>query len=173
MAKLTLQEQMLKAGLVNEKKLKKAKKGSKKSRVQAREAKAAAEENRLAQQAKDKELNQQMKEKQLSKEIKAQVKQLIAMNKIEQKDGEIKYNFTDGTLVKHLYVEELTQKQLSKGILSIARDGEGYVIIPTSVANKIAMRDEESIVDTQTTSEEAIDEDDPYKDFVVPDDLMW
>lgn len=173
MAKLTLQEQMLKAGLVNEKKLKKAKKGSKKSRVQAREAKAAAEENRLAQQAKDKELNQQMKEKQLSKEIKAQVKQLIAMNKIEQKDGEIKYNFTDGTLVKHLYVEELTQKQLSKGILSIARDGEGYVIIPTSVANKIAMRDEESIVDTQTASEEAVDEDDPYKDFVVPDDLMW
>lgn len=173
MAKLTLQEQMLKAGLVNEKKLKKAKKGSKKSRVQAREAKAAAEENRLAQQAKDKELNQQMKEKQLSKEIKAQVKQLIAMNKIEQKDGEIKYNFTDGTLVKHLYVEELTQKQLSKGILSIARDGEGYVIIPTSVANKIAMRDEESIVDTQAASEEAIDEDDPYKDFVVPDDLMW
>ena len=173
MAKLTLQEQMLKAGLVNEKKLKKAKKGSKKSRVQAREAKAAAEENRLAQQAKDKELNQQMKEKQLSKEIKAQVKQLIAMNKIEQKDGEIKYNFTDGTLVKHLYVEELTQKQLSKGILSIARDGEGYVIIPTSVANKIEMRDEESIVDTQATSEEAVDEDDPYKDFVVPDDLMW
>lgn len=173
MAKLTLQEQMLKAGLVNEKKLKKAKKGSKKSRVQAREAKAAAEENRLAQQAKDKELNQQMKEKQLSKEIKAQVKQLIAMNKIEQKDGEIKYNFTDGTLVKHLYVEELTQKRLSKGILSIARDGEGYVIIPTSVANKIAMRDEESIVDTQAASEEAVDEDDPYKDFVVPDDLMW
>lgn len=39
MAKLTLQEQMLKAGLVNEKKLKKAKKGSKKSRVQSREAK--------------------------------------------------------------------------------------------------------------------------------------
>ena len=173
MAKLTLQEQMLKAGLVNEKKLKKAKKGSKKSRVQAREAKAAAEENRLAQQAKDKELNQQMKEKQLSKEIKAQVKQLIAMNKIEQKDGEIKYNFTDGTLVKHLYVEGLTQKQLSKGILSIARDGEGYVIIPTSVANKIAMRDEESIVDTQAASEEEVDEDDPYKDFVVPDDLMW
>ncbi len=46
MAKLTLQEQMLKAGLVNEKKLKKAKKGSKKSRVQAREVKAAVEENK-------------------------------------------------------------------------------------------------------------------------------
>ena len=161
MAKLTLQEQMLKAGLVNEKKLKKAKKGSKKSRVQSREAKAAAEETKLAQQAKDKELNQQLKEQQLSKEIKAQVKQLIEMNKI------------DGTLVKYLYVEDLTQKQLSKGILSIARQGESYVVIPTAVANKIAMRDEESIVDTQASSSDEVDEDDPYKDFVIPDDLMW
>ncbi|NOH97927.1 DUF2058 domain-containing protein [Vibrio sp. 99-70-13A1] len=172
MAKLTLQEQMLKAGLVNEKKLKKAKKGSKKSRVQAREAKAAAEETKLTQQAKDKELNQQLKDKQLSKEIKAQVKQLIQLNKLDLKSGEIKYNFTDGTIVKYLYVEELTRKQLSSGILSIAREGEGYVVIPTGVANKIAMRDEESIVDTQVT-EEVLDEDDPYKDFVIPDDLMW
>lgn len=174
MAKLTLQEQMLKAGLVNEKKLKKAKKGSKKSRVQSREAKAAAEETKLAQQAKDKELNEQLKEKQLSKEIKAQVKQLIEMNKIElRKDGEIKYNFTDGSLVKYLYVDNLTQKQLSNGILSIARLSESYVVIPTVVANKIAMRDEESIVDTQASSPDEVDEDDPYKDFVIPDDLMW
>jgi len=173
MAKLTLQEQMLKAGLVNEKKLKKAKKGSKKSRVQAREAKAAAEANKVAQQERDKELNNQLKEKQLSKEIKAQVKQLIQMNKIDLKNGEIKYNFTDGTLVKYLYVDELTQKQLSNGILSIARQDESYVVIPTSVANKIAMRDEESIVDTQTASSDEMDEDDPYKDFVIPDDLMW
>ncbi|MDN3613873.1 MAG: DUF2058 domain-containing protein [Vibrio gallaecicus] len=172
MAKLTLQEQMLKAGLVNEKKLKKAKKGSKKSRVQAREAKAAAEETKLTQQAKDKELNQQLKDKQLSKEIKAQVKQLIELNKLDLKSGEIKYNFTDGTIVKYLYVEELTRKQLSSGILSIAREGEGYAVIPTGVANKIAMRDEESIIDTQIT-EEVLDEDDPYKDFVIPDDLMW
>ena len=35
------------------------------------------------------------------------------------------------------------------------------------------MRDEESIVDTQTASTDEVDEDDPYKDFVIPDDLMW
>jgi hypothetical protein len=46
-------------------------------------------------------------------------------------------------------------------------------VIPTSVANKIAMRDEESIVDTQAASSDEVDEDDPYKDFVIPDDLMW
>ena len=67
MAKLTLQEQMLKAGLVNEKKLKKAKKGSKKSRMQAREVKEAVEENKRAQQEKDQVLCTEQKEKRLNK----------------------------------------------------------------------------------------------------------
>ncbi|USD40120.1 DUF2058 domain-containing protein [Vibrio sp. SCSIO 43135] len=173
MAKLTLQEQMLKAGLVNEKKLKKAKKGSKKSRVQAREAKAAVEANKQAQQERDKALNEQRNQEKLSKEIRAQVKQLIDMNKIDLKDGDIKYNFTDGKFVKSIYVESLIQDQLAKGILAIARYGESYVVIPGSVAKKIAMRDDETIIETKTTEEEIAPEDDPYADFVVPDDLMW
>ncbi|KJY81952.1 hypothetical protein TW81_16525 [Vibrio galatheae] len=173
MAKLTLQEQMLKAGLVNEKKLKKAKKGSKKSRVQAREVKAAVEENKRQQQERDKALVEEQKEQRLSKEIKAQIKQLIEMNKIDQKDGEIKYNFTDGTLVKSLYVEPLIRDQLAKGILSIARTDDTYVVIPSSVAKKIAMRDESAIIEQNAPAEDIPAEDDPYADFVVPDDLMW
>ncbi|MEH0739980.1 DUF2058 domain-containing protein [Vibrio cholerae] len=173
MAKLTLQEQMLKAGLVNEKKLKKAKKGSKKSRVQAREVKAAVEEQKKAQVARDKALSKEQNEQRLSKEIRAQVKQLIQMNKLDLRDGEIKYNFTDGTLVKSLYVTELVRTQLSKGILAIVREDESYVVIPSSVANKIAQRDESVIVDQKEADEETIAEDDPYAEFVVPDDLMW
>lgn len=173
MSKLSLQEQMLKAGLVNEKKLKKAKKGSKKSRVQAREAKAAAEQNLAAQKERDKELNKKRDEEQLAKAIKAQVKQLIEMNRLTDHEGEIKYNFTDGTLVKALYVDDLAQTQLSKGILSIARYEDSYALIPSSVANKIAERDQEAIIQNNTASEETLDEDDPYADFVVPDDLMW
>ncbi|NOH78232.1 DUF2058 domain-containing protein [Vibrio sp. RE86] len=173
MAKLTLQEQMLKAGLVNEKKLKKAKKGSKKSRVQAREVKAAVEESKRQQQERDKALSEEQKEQRLSKEIKAQIKQLIEMNKIDQKDGDIKYNFTDGTLVKSLYVEQLIRDQLAKGILSIARTDETYVVIPSSVAKKIAMRDESVIIEQNAPAEDIPAEDDPYADFVVPDDLMW
>ncbi|CAM4135774.1 DUF2058 domain-containing protein [Vibrio astriarenae] len=173
MAKLSLQEQMLKAGLVNEKKLKKAKKGSKKSRVQAREVKAAVEEQKRAQQERDKALSEQQNAERLSKEVRAQVKQLIQMNKLDLADGEIKYNFTDGTLVKSLYVDSLTQEQLSKGILAIARLEEGYAVIPGVVANKIAERDVDSIIDHKTAADDAPDEDDPYADFVVPDDLMW
>lgn len=173
MAKLTLQEQMLKAGLVNEKKLKKAKKGSKKSRVQAREVKAAVEENKRQQQERDKALSNEQKEQRLTKEVQAQIKQLIEMNKIDLKDGDIKYNFTDGTLVKFVYVESLIREQLAKGILSIARNEESYVVIPSSVAKKIALRDESVIIEQNVPTEEMAEEDDPYADFVVPDDLMW
>ncbi|MCY9844188.1 DUF2058 domain-containing protein [Vibrio caribbeanicus] len=173
MAKLTLQEQMLKAGLVNEKKLKKAKKGSKKSRMQAREVKEAVEENKRAQQEKDQVLSTEQKEKRLNKEIQAQVKQLIDMNRIAQNDGDIKYNFTDGTMVKSIYVEPLIQSQLAKGILSIARYEETYVIIPTSVAKKIMLRDNDTIIEQNSKVEDQAEEDDPYADFVVPDDLMW
>jgi uncharacterized protein YaiL (DUF2058 family) len=173
MAKLTLQEQMLKAGLVSEKKLKKAKKGAKKSRVQAREVKAAVEEKKQQQIERDKELNEQNNQQRIKREIQVQIKQLISMNKIELNSGEIKYNFTDGTIVKSLYMNDLIRNQLIKGILAIARDGEGYAVIPSSVANKVAQRDAEFIIDQKVQEPDTIAEDDPYADFVVPDDLMW
>ncbi len=110
---------MLKAGLVNEKKFKKVTKGAKKSRVQSREVKAAVEEQKRQQQERDKELNTQKNEARLSKEIQSQVKQLIELNKLNTKDGDIKYNFTDGTLVKSLYVTSLLREQLIKGIVRL------------------------------------------------------
>ncbi|EKQ5583181.1 DUF2058 family protein, partial [Escherichia coli] len=57
MAKLTLQEQLLKAGLVTSKKAAKVERTAKKSRVQAREARAAVEEKKKAQLERDKQLS--------------------------------------------------------------------------------------------------------------------
>lgn len=173
MAKLTLQEQMLKAGLVDKKKLKKAGKSSKKSRTQAKEAKAAVEANRVAQLAQDQELNRKKQAEADKKAIASQVKQLIEMNKIECKDGEIGYNFTDGTLVKKIYVDKSIQDQLVSGRLAIARYLDTYAIVPGVVADKISQRDEESIIVNNTADEQEMDEDDPYADFKIPDDLMW
>ena len=159
MAKLTLQEQLLKAGLVTSKKAAKVERTAKKSRVQAREARAAVEENKKAQLERDKQLSEQQKQAALAKEYKAQVKQLIEMKKI--------------------FVDKLTQAQLINGRLAIARllvdnNSEGeYTIIPASVADKIAQRDASSIVLHSALSAEEQDEDDPYADFKVPDDLMW
>lgn len=173
MAKLTLQEQMLKAGLIDKKKMKKAGKSSKKSRTLRKEAKAAVEANKAAQVAQDQELNRQKQLEAEKKAIASQVKQLIEMNKIDCKDGEIGYNFTDGTLVKKLYVNKEIQDQLVSGRLAIARYLDSYAIVPGVVADKISQRDEETIIVNNTSTEEDLDEDDPYADFKIPDDLMW
>jgi len=179
MTKLTLQEQMLKAGLVSSKKMAKVQRTAKKSRVQAREAREAVEENKKAQLERDKQLSEQQKQAALSKEYKAQVKQLIEMNRISISNGEIGFNFTDNNLIKKVFVDKLTQSQLISGRLAIARlvvDGNSdaeYAIIPASVADKIAQRDAESIVLNSSLSQEEQDEEDPYADFKIPDDLMW
>nr|WP_142013286.1 DUF2058 domain-containing protein [Serratia fonticola] len=179
MTKLTLQEQMLKAGLVTSKKMAKVQRTAKKSRVQAREAREAVEENKKAQLERDKQLSEQQKQAALSKEYKAQVKQLIEMNRIDLPKGDIGFNFTDNNLIKKILVDKPTQAQLISGRLAIARlidehKGESeYAIIPASVADKIAQRDANSIVLNSALSEEEQDEEDPYADFKVPDDLMW
>ncbi|HHG8772369.1 TPA: DUF2058 domain-containing protein [Raoultella planticola] len=179
MTKLTLQEQMLKAGLVTSKKMAKVQRTAKKSRVQAREARAAVEENKKTQLERDKQLSEQQKQAALSKEYKAQVKQLIEMNRIDIAKGDIGFNFTDNNLIKKIFVDKLTQTQLTSGRLAIARlavdsnSESTYVIIPASVADKIAQRDASSIVLNSALSQEEQDEDDPYADFKVPDDLMW
>lgn len=179
MTKLTLQEQMLKAGLVTSKKVAKVQRTAKKSRVQAREAREAVEENKKAQLERDKQLSEQQKQAVLSKELKAQVKQLIEMNRITISKGNIDFNFTDNNLIKKVVVDKVTQTQLINGRLAIARllvDANGdaqYAIIPASVADKIAQRDADSIVLNSALSQEEQDEDDPYADFKIPDDLMW
>lgn len=170
MGQMSLQEQLLKAGLTTEKKAKKAKKSNKKSRDLKREVKAAAESKRQEQQTKDKQLNQEIKQQADQKAIRAQIKQLIAMNQ-QAEDGEQSYNFTDGTQVKQLKVNDVQQKQLASGLLAIVKTDEDYAIVPGVVADKIAQRDESLVI--SHSHEEVPDEDDPYKDYVIPDDLMW
>lgn len=69
MAKLTLQEQLLKAGLVTSKKAAKVERTAKKSRIQAREARAAVEENKKAQLERDKTIKRTTKTSGISERI--------------------------------------------------------------------------------------------------------
>jgi uncharacterized protein YaiL (DUF2058 family) len=178
MTKLTLQEQMLKAGLVSSKKMAKVQRTAKKSRVQAREAREAVEENKKAQLERDKLLSEQQKQAVLAKEYKAQVKQLIEMNRITVARGDIGFNFTDNNLIKKIMVDKTTQTQLINGRLAIARlavdnKPEGVCDYSGGRGEKIAQRDASSIVLHSALSQDEQDEDDPYADFKVPDDLMW
>ncbi|MEN8168811.1 MAG: DUF2058 domain-containing protein [Pseudomonadota bacterium] len=177
---MSLQDQLLKAGLIDQKKAKKIEKTKHKQVKQKQknkietvdEAKVAAQQAQTEKVERDRQLNQQRKDEAERKALTAQVRQLIEMNRQSTDKGDIAYSFTDGSLVKNLYVTEAQQKQLSNGRLCIIKLDAQYELIPTLVAEKIQQRDESTqILSNQPT--EIPDEDDPYADFEVPDDLMW
>lgn len=175
-----LQEQLLKAGLTTEKKVKKENhakrkkaKQQKKSKVkEVDESKLLAQKSAEEKRKRDQELNKQKEDAAKQKAIVAQIKQLIEMNTISTDNGETAYNFEDNKLIKRVYVTDSQHDQISRGKLAIARFNDKYCVIPTVVANKIKDRDANYIVvlnDSVSTDEI----DDEYADYKIPDDLMW
>jgi uncharacterized protein YaiL (DUF2058 family) len=177
---MSLKDQLLKAGLIDQKKAKKADAAKHKQLKQKQknkietvdEAKLAAAQAQAAKVEHDRQLNAERKAEAERKAAGAQVRQLIEMNRQRLNAGAIAYSFTDGALVKRIHVTALQQKQLSNGRLCIVKLDGQYELIPSLVAEKIQQRDQGTpILSNRPT--ETPDEDDPYADFQVPDDLMW
>ena len=177
----SLQDQLLKAGLVDAKKAKQAKKDKRKAdKVQKKSKQAVVDETKVqAQQAReekaqrDRELNAERQAEAERKAVAAQIKQLIQMNQQSKGDGDIAYNFTDGKQIKKIYVSDAVQKQLTRGRLAIVKLEEDYQLVPFPVAEKIAQRDESMVIAVSEKSDDIMEEDDPYADYQIPDDLMW
>lgn len=176
----SLRDQLLKVGLVDEKKLKKARQNQRKKNKQQRNKKAnSVDQDQLkAEQAlaekveRDRKLNLQRQQQAERKAILAQIKQLIENNKQPQDDGDIPYNFIDDKKIKRIYVTEETRQQLIKGRLAIVKLNDVYEIVPTPIAEKIRIRDEKCVVPIDT-SQKSDAEDEAYADYRVPDDLIW
>ncbi|MCK9502854.1 MAG: DUF2058 domain-containing protein [Porticoccaceae bacterium] len=176
----SLQDQLLKAGVVDNKKVKQIKhEKHKQTKQQARGSGAVDETKELAKRAlaekaaRDREINLQRQAAAEQKAIQAQITQLIATNRIERHHGDVAYQFSDDKKIKKLYVTESLHKQLGKGQIAIARLGESYELIPAAVAEKIKQRDKNRIIVHNMMSAETAAEDDPYAEYQIPDDLMW
>jgi uncharacterized protein YaiL (DUF2058 family) len=86
------------------------------------------------------------------------------------------YQFTDQGKIKKIYVTDVLLNQLVKGQSAIVRFSDAYELVPTVVAEKIALRDADSIVVLNTrmaTTTQEVAEEDPYANYQIPDDLMW
>jgi uncharacterized protein len=173
------QDQLLKAGLINDQKVKQAKKEQYQAQKQGK-PQAAVDENKLAAQRakaeqvdRDRELNRKRQEALRRKEVQAQIRQLIEGNRLRRDGADIPYHFTDQTMIKRIYVTESQRGQLSSGALAVVKLGEGYELIPEVVAEKIRQRDEACVISLGTPSDFKDDADDFYADFKVPDDLIW
>ena len=178
----SLKDQLLKAGLSDEKKARQLDKEKRKQAKVAKssgvelvnEAREAAQRAKAEQAQRDRALNQKRNSKAQRKAINAQIKQLIETNKLSL-NGDIGFNFTDGKKVKKIYISAMEQKQLSAGRLGIVKQGDKYEVVPWPVAEKIAERDSDRVINCTDSSEPELndEEKDWYKDYEIPDDLMW
>ena len=179
----SLQDQLKKSGLIDDKKAKQLKRDKHKQEKLARKTKnPAADQPKLEldrakseQIAKDRQLNLE-KNKQAEKHaLAAQIKQIIEMN-IVAKDGDQKFSFADANVIKHIYVSQTQIDQLSRGTLVIVAQKDGqkhnHVLIPMGVAKKIEQRDPKVAV-FKAKQNTISEEDDPYADFQIPDGLTW
>jgi hypothetical protein len=179
----SLFEQLKKSGLVDEKKARKAKqsqykgkqpKAKKGAALPVDETKLLAQKVHLDKVAHDRMLNQQKKNRDEIKAIAAQIRQLIENSRIIDREGNVTFNFTDAKVIKQIFITDKIQRQLTSGFLAIVKLGQSYELVPVSVANKIKQRDAEYIVFCNDGSDTPVDEeDDPYADYHIPDDLMW
>lgn len=181
----SLQEQLLKAGLVDKSRANKAKKDKQKKSKVARHTgakivnkeKSAVQQEQAKRAEHDRELNQQKQKQVEQKAVFAQIKQLIDLNKLDKGNGEIAYSFVYKNKVMKIYVTGEIKQQLSQGRLAIVRlvlkSERLFEIVPAVVAEKIAQRDENSVVHLNVADDNTDNADDPYADYQVPDDLTW
>ena len=176
----SLQDQFLKAGLIDTKKVKQAHQDkSKQKKVERQtgtqsidEARLAALETQRRNAERARELNAQRDAAAAQKAIEAQIAQMVQQNRQSRGAGDIAYNFTRGNKIERMYVSAAVQGHLTAGRLVIVCQGGSTELVPRVIADKIAERDPSLVIRVNKTSAE-IDPDDPYAAFQIPDDLMW
>lgn len=199
----SLQQQLLKAGIADKKKLKKVaaekrretaelrsqqqqasgKSGKKKNKKAPviTPAQAAAAKAQQEKAARDRALNEAKNAEAAAKALRAQIVQLVSINEAKRdgKDADVAYRFThnNSQKVDTIYVTVQQKDQLSRGVLAIVQLNEQFSLVPASVADKIKTRDA-SVIASQheaklSKGNESEAADDPYADFQIPDDFDW
>jgi uncharacterized protein YaiL (DUF2058 family) len=177
------QDQLLKAGLVNKKQVKKANQEKARSNKKQRQKKeTVVDEVKLkVQQATqdkakhDRALNQKKEEQAKNKAISSEINQLITSSLIERDENcDIVYNFEHRKKVNRIHIDSEMKKKIVSGQLGIARIEGRYELVPATIAEKIKKRnDKRIIIFEKKSAEQATNENDPYADYQIPDDLTW
>lgn len=175
-----LQEQLLKAGLVNKAKAaqvvrEQARKHKGKAPVAASAEQVDAQRLQAEKAERDRAIAAERNAQVRRNEARAQARQIVEVHKVKR-EGEIAYRFTDGDKIRDVLVNEALRAQLAAGVLVIVRHGDSYELLPRVAADKVRERDAVMIVldhgHTENDSHNDAD-DDYYKQFGVPDDLIW
>lgn len=184
---LSLRDQLLQAGLLDPKKAQQATREQRHQRREQGKKPPTPDPRVLAQQkaaadkaVRDAELNRKQQEKLEQKARRAQVRQLIEQHRVPKlADGEELYNFVDGKRIRRIPVDRAMREKLVAGTWVLVRCDGRYEIVPADIGQRIRERDPHAAVTPAAggSTGEAVaggsDEEDPYRDYKVPDDLMW
>ena len=177
---LSLRDQLIQAGLVSEKQVKQAaRQHHQQKREQIGKPAPAVDAQKLAAQqaaeqkrAQDLARNRQQQEKIEQRARRAQVKQLVEQNRLPKLACEESYNFVAGKKIKRIPADAARRDQLGRGVLAIVNCDGNYEVVPAAIAERIRERDPHAVIPLNAATQTS-DENDPYKAFVVPDDLIW
>ncbi|MFH0780661.1 MAG: DUF2058 domain-containing protein [Pseudomonadota bacterium] len=177
----SFQEQMLKLGLVEKKKVNEAKKEQhqKKKQQVAKNAVVVDENVMLAQaemerkKARARELNLEREAKLRKRAEEARIRQLIEEHKLAKDDKGIAYRFNVRGIIQRIFVVKEMADQLSRGQLAIVVLADRSEVIPRNIAEKIKSISDKMFIILNAPVDTNPDADDPYAAYKVPDDLMW
>jgi uncharacterized protein YaiL (DUF2058 family) len=173
----SLQDQLVRAGLASTQQAKQTKSKKRKQRRQGgdtetaerREAVARAEAEKAER---DRELNRQREEEARQKAEQSALREMIHQQRVARADGDLAYNFADGSALKRLYVNAQQHAAIVAGQLAIVRQDNFFELIPSDTAARVSERDPDRILVWNKTKD-ATTEDDEYAEYQIPDDLMW
>ena len=179
--KLSLQEQLLKSGLVSAAKAKSVKSDKRKQTQQQRknkievpdQVKELAQKNLADKIERDRALNLIRQQQEEHKQLAAQIKQIIELNRLPTDAEGLVYNFTDNNKVKRLHVSEEMRDQISQGRLAIVKLEQRYEVVAAEAARKIQSRDPGCVIVFNEKNKPTEIIDDAYANYQVPDDLIW
>ena len=176
----SLRDQLLQLGLANKQQAKQAQaKKPKPNRHQPAPppdpAATAAQRAQAAKLLRDQELNRKEQAKLEARARAAQLRQLIDQSRLPPVVTDDYFSFMNGTRIARIPVDADRRARLAAGTLLIASFAGRYDLIPADAAQRLRERDPAVVIDPNAPSAagSAAPEEDPYKDFVVPDDLTW
>ena len=175
-----LQEQLLKAGLVDKAKAAQVVREQAKHHKGKTPAPPSAEQvetqrMQVEKAERDRAIAAERNAQVRANEAHAQIRQIIEAHKVKR-EGEIAYRFTDGDAIKDVLVNASLRVQLAAGTLVIVRHDSGYELLPRVAADKVRERNATMIVLDHAhgkTGNGDDPDDEYYRQFVVPDDLIW
>lgn len=177
----SLQDQLLKAGLVSDNKAKqvrsekrKQKRQPAKNKTSEFDAKLSAQQQKTLRTEHDRLLNAQRKQQSKKTETEHQIKQLVDHNRLALPTNEdaVPYHFEHLGKVKTLYVDDTQRQQITSGRLAIVHLNDEYHLVNLETANKIAAKEAQAVV-VRFDPSQRVAENNDYPGYEIPDDLIW